>query len=199
MLESDRLPPARANSSTGNRGTGRDQDSKNLVIGTLIPSSFLHRPRRRLTRSFRADRGVESRDEGTLIKGRTSSLSPPLFLRFFAYTLRLHSPMQIRILERTYSRDGSIESTVSHFLPRVVLTPIDRKHFYRSLSLERREEEEDSQIQPIFLYQCYQIQRVSRCSFNKLRFFLFLPLRSRSIGYTLSRGNKMRLERNLES
>ena len=57
-----------------------DQDPRNLVIGTLIPSSFLHRPRRRLAARSLAPAGVESHDEGTRFKGpNVSHRVPPSF------------------------------------------------------------------------------------------------------------------------
>lgn len=102
-----------------------DQDPNNLVIGTLIPSSFLHRPRRRLAaRSLRADRRRTAHDEGTRFKGRTFPIAS-LFLRipspaFHVYTnafaYELHRWVFVIRTIRAY-RDASIESTVSHFLP----------------------------------------------------------------------------------
>lgn len=56
-----------------------DQDPNNLVIGTLIPSSFLHRPRRRLA-ARSAPTGVEPRTT----KERASRAEPfPSRLSFF--------------------------------------------------------------------------------------------------------------------
>lgn len=102
-----------------------DQDPNNLVIGTLIPSSFLHRPRRRLAaRSLRADRRRTAHDEGTRFKGRTFPIAS-LFLRipspaFHVYTnafaYELHRCVFVIRTIRAY-RDASIESTVSHFPP----------------------------------------------------------------------------------
>lgn len=101
-----------------------DQDPRNLVIGTLIPSSFLHRPRRRLAARSLAPAGVESHDEGTRFKGPNVSHRVPLPSPLPPYPLlrfpRLHVCIRIApvCIRRSYDyRDASIESTVSNFLP----------------------------------------------------------------------------------
>lgn len=123
--------------------------------------------------------------------------SPPLFT-FFEYTLRLHSPMRIRAyvsrrLDRKYRFALSSSSCPYTDRPKTLLS---RSLFLRDARRKKALKFNRSFYTGVTRFNDFPVARSTSFDFFSRRFFLFLKIYLDRSG---TRGDKMRLERNLES